>query len=186
MMKTQIPGWGELEIKNLILDFNGTIAKDGKVLEGVKELLGKIHEAGIEFMLSPLTPTALWRPSAKPCRFMSKSLAATPLPETNAACARNWAARTPPASATAETTSRYSRQACFRLRSSATRALSPNPQCWQTFWSTMFARHWNCCFSKPSDRHPARVDKFPQRAPEPGALFVFQEPGKGRGHRMVV
>ena len=47
MMKTQIPGWGELEIKNLILDFNGTIAKDGKVLEGVKELLGKIHEAGI-------------------------------------------------------------------------------------------------------------------------------------------
>ena len=48
MMKTQIPGWGELEIKNLILDFNGTIAKDGKVLEGVKELLGKIHEAGIE------------------------------------------------------------------------------------------------------------------------------------------
>ena len=43
MMKTQIPGWGELEIKNLILDFNGTIAKDGKVLEGVKELLGKLY-----------------------------------------------------------------------------------------------------------------------------------------------
>ena len=41
MMKTQIPGSGELEIKNLILDFNGTIAKDGKVLEGVKELLGE-------------------------------------------------------------------------------------------------------------------------------------------------
>ena len=43
MIKTQIPGWGELAIENLILDFNGTIAKDGRVLDGVKELLEKIH-----------------------------------------------------------------------------------------------------------------------------------------------
>ena len=41
MIKTQIPGWGELAIENLILDFNGTIAKDGRVMDGVKELLEK-------------------------------------------------------------------------------------------------------------------------------------------------
>ena len=44
MIKTQIPGWGELAIENLILDFNGTIAKDGRVLDGVKELLEKIQK----------------------------------------------------------------------------------------------------------------------------------------------
>ena len=48
MLKTQIPGFGELAIKNLILDFNGTIAKDGKVLPGVAELLHKLHDAGVE------------------------------------------------------------------------------------------------------------------------------------------
>lgn len=47
MIKTQIPGWGELAIENLILDFNGTIAKDGRVLDGVKELLEKIHDQGV-------------------------------------------------------------------------------------------------------------------------------------------
>ena len=46
MIKTQIPGWGELAIENLILDFNGTIAKDGRVLDGVKDLLEKIHDQG--------------------------------------------------------------------------------------------------------------------------------------------
>ena len=48
MLKTQIRGFGELAIKNLILDFNGTIAKDGKVLPGVAELLHKLHDAGVE------------------------------------------------------------------------------------------------------------------------------------------
>ena len=47
MIKTQIPGWGELAIENLILDFNGTIAKDGRVMDGVKELLEKIHDQGV-------------------------------------------------------------------------------------------------------------------------------------------
>lgn len=39
MFNLDIPGYGKLEIKNLILDYNGTIAKDGKLLDGLKEML---------------------------------------------------------------------------------------------------------------------------------------------------
>ncbi len=39
MFNLEIPGYGKLEIKNLILDYNGTIAKDGKLLDGLKEMI---------------------------------------------------------------------------------------------------------------------------------------------------
>ncbi|MFA5328606.1 MAG: hypothetical protein WC384_12515 [Prolixibacteraceae bacterium] len=44
MLVINIPGKKSLEIKHLILDFNGTLAIDGKLIEGTKpllELLGK-------------------------------------------------------------------------------------------------------------------------------------------------
>jgi len=44
MIKMEIPGRGTWEIENLVLDFNGTIAKDGRVNPKVKDkinLLGK-------------------------------------------------------------------------------------------------------------------------------------------------
>ncbi|MFV9511263.1 HAD family hydrolase [Tepidibacillus sp. LV47] len=45
-MKTyQIPGRGELKIDHLVLDFNGTIAEDGKLIEGVKERLLQLGQA---------------------------------------------------------------------------------------------------------------------------------------------
>lgn len=44
MFTQEIPGYGILEIKNLVLDYNGTIAKDGKLLEGLKDLLIKLAE----------------------------------------------------------------------------------------------------------------------------------------------
>lgn len=42
MFKQEIPGYGKLEIKNLILDYNGTIAKDGKLLNGLDDILKKL------------------------------------------------------------------------------------------------------------------------------------------------
>jgi P-type E1-E2 ATPase len=42
MISVSIPGWGDIEIEYLLVDYNGTIALDGKVKAGVKELLEKI------------------------------------------------------------------------------------------------------------------------------------------------
>ncbi len=42
MISVSIPGWGDIEIEYLLVDYNGTIALDGKIKSGVKELLEKI------------------------------------------------------------------------------------------------------------------------------------------------
>ena len=42
MIKIEIPGIDELNIENLVLDYNGTIACNGKVIYGVMDLLKKI------------------------------------------------------------------------------------------------------------------------------------------------
>lgn len=39
MLNITIPGYGELELRNLVLDYNGTLAADGRLLEGVAELI---------------------------------------------------------------------------------------------------------------------------------------------------
>ena len=38
MLKIDIPGFHEVEIQNIVMDYNGTLACDGKLLSGVKEL----------------------------------------------------------------------------------------------------------------------------------------------------
>jgi len=40
MIRVEIPGYGVVEIKNLLLDFNGTLAVGGYVAAGVWEMLG--------------------------------------------------------------------------------------------------------------------------------------------------
>ena len=50
-MKYQIPGTGELEIKTIILDLNGTLSVSGEVAPGVKERLEKLKQAGFELVL---------------------------------------------------------------------------------------------------------------------------------------
>lgn len=39
MLEIEIPGRNPLRLSNLILDYNGTIAVDGKIIEGVRERL---------------------------------------------------------------------------------------------------------------------------------------------------
>ena len=36
MITVKIPGWGNMEIENIVLDLNGTIATDGKISSEVK------------------------------------------------------------------------------------------------------------------------------------------------------
>jgi len=37
MISINIPGWGNVEIENIVLDLNGTIATDGKIPSEVKK-----------------------------------------------------------------------------------------------------------------------------------------------------
>ena len=39
MIETTIPGYRTLQLKHLVLDYNGTLACDGRILRGVKESL---------------------------------------------------------------------------------------------------------------------------------------------------
>jgi hypothetical protein len=39
MIEISIPGFGNLTIEHLVLDYNGTIAFDGELIDGVKDLL---------------------------------------------------------------------------------------------------------------------------------------------------
>jgi P-type E1-E2 ATPase len=41
MISVAIPGWGDLNIEYLVVDYNGTCAFDGKLKEGVKEMIEK-------------------------------------------------------------------------------------------------------------------------------------------------
>lgn len=50
-MKISIPGRFDLNIKNLLLDYNGTIALDGKLIKGVEKRLKLIKESGINIFV---------------------------------------------------------------------------------------------------------------------------------------
>ncbi|QTA79989.1 HAD domain-containing protein [Desulfonema limicola] len=44
MITVKVPGYKILQIKYLVLDFNGTLALDGKILPGVKEILNTLAQ----------------------------------------------------------------------------------------------------------------------------------------------
>lgn len=48
MIEITIPGFGKLSIRHLILDYNGTLARDGCLLEGIKEYLTDIARFDVE------------------------------------------------------------------------------------------------------------------------------------------
>ena len=39
MLAIEIPGFGDLKLQHLVLDYNGTLAIDGKLIPGVREVL---------------------------------------------------------------------------------------------------------------------------------------------------
>ena len=42
MLNIQIPGWEELLLHHLVLDYNGTIAEDGNIIEGIRPRLAEL------------------------------------------------------------------------------------------------------------------------------------------------
>ncbi len=44
MIKIDIPGWENLEVENIVLDMNGTIATDGRIPPEVKEKIDSLSE----------------------------------------------------------------------------------------------------------------------------------------------
>ena len=44
MIKIDVPGWGNMELENIVLDLNGTIATDGKILPEVKQRMESLSE----------------------------------------------------------------------------------------------------------------------------------------------
>jgi hypothetical protein len=42
MIGINIPGWGELRLSHLVLDYNGTIAEHGRLIPGVPEKLAAL------------------------------------------------------------------------------------------------------------------------------------------------
>jgi P-type E1-E2 ATPase len=44
MINIDIPGWENITIENLVLDLNGTIATDGKILNDVKERIKSLSQ----------------------------------------------------------------------------------------------------------------------------------------------
>jgi P-type E1-E2 ATPase len=44
MIELNIPGWGNLQLEHLVCDVNGTLAVDGKLIEGISRALGNLHD----------------------------------------------------------------------------------------------------------------------------------------------
>ncbi|MGB9630114.1 MAG: HAD family hydrolase [Thermodesulfobacteriota bacterium] len=44
MISINIPGWGDLNVENMVLDLNGTLATDGKIHSDVKERIKALSE----------------------------------------------------------------------------------------------------------------------------------------------
>jgi len=42
MISISIPGWGNMEIENIVLDLNGTIATDGKISSEMEEKMNPL------------------------------------------------------------------------------------------------------------------------------------------------
>jgi soluble P-type ATPase len=52
MITISIPGWGNMEIENLVLDLNGTIATDGKIPSEVKEKIKSLSDKAKIYILT--------------------------------------------------------------------------------------------------------------------------------------
>ena len=52
MIEISIPGWGDMEIENIVLDLNGTIATDGKIPSEVKEKINSLSNEAKIYLLT--------------------------------------------------------------------------------------------------------------------------------------
>ena len=52
MISISIPGWGNMEIENIVLDLNGTIATDGKISSEMKEKINSLSDKAKIYILT--------------------------------------------------------------------------------------------------------------------------------------
>jgi P-type E1-E2 ATPase len=52
VISVTIPGWGNMEIENIVLDLNGTIATDGKIPSEVKEKINSLSKKAKVYILT--------------------------------------------------------------------------------------------------------------------------------------
>ena len=51
-MRIDIPGWGSVDIENIVIDLNGTIATDGRIPPEVKEKIGALSNLAKIYVLT--------------------------------------------------------------------------------------------------------------------------------------
>ena len=51
-IRIDIPGWGNIDIKNIVIDLNGTIATDGRIALEVKEKINSLSELAKVYILT--------------------------------------------------------------------------------------------------------------------------------------
>ena len=51
-VRIDIPGWGNIDIKNIVIDLNGTIATDGRIAPEVKQKINSLSELAKVYILT--------------------------------------------------------------------------------------------------------------------------------------
>ena len=51
-MRIEIPGWGNIDIENIVIDLNGTIATDGKIAPEVRKKITSLSELAKVYILT--------------------------------------------------------------------------------------------------------------------------------------
>ena len=74
-MKIEIPGYGELNVTHLLLDYNGTIATDGMIPDEVKKRLAKLSDVLTIYVLTADTHGT----AAKQCEGLNVMLRTFPV-----------------------------------------------------------------------------------------------------------
>jgi len=71
MLEISIPGFGDLRLEHLVLDYNGTLACDGEMIEGVRQSLVALAE---HFQIHVVTADTFGKASRKlkdlPCKLV--------------------------------------------------------------------------------------------------------------------
>lgn len=69
MIDVQVPGFGRLELAELVCDFNGTLARDGVLIDGVRDLLSRAsQQVSISVVTGDTFGTARAQLNGCPCK----------------------------------------------------------------------------------------------------------------------
>ena len=131
MIQIEIPGRETMEIRHVVLDYNGTVAVDGLLLEDVRQRLARLKELAPVYVLTADTYGTV----RTQCEDLG--IQVMTFPRSGAAA---W-----PALATAITTSGCLTPRIWRWRYWRARACARHCCPMQTCWSALSPTDWICC-----------------------------------------